>query len=330
MEIVDKVTIIVPVYNNENYIEKCIISIINQTYKFIEIIVVDDGSTDSSNLILKNLQKRDKRIKLIEQTNHGVSYARNIGLDYASGSYILFVDGDDFIGINYVESLIKVAKNKNADMVICGIRMIDQGNHLLKEIMPIKYFSGTREECTYRISAVASHLYKKELWDKYNIRFQEGERGEDMPISLFFAAICKNICISNNSNYYYLQHDKSAMFNFTKSSKYSLPYMGLENSIRKIKKYGITNGKDFHELFVLRILCTCINLSRGANDYEVKNLYNYINRIIDTYYPQYYKNKRTRIFSLLNIPFKQKLYVKSLVVAKKYGFLFEFLKIVCK
>ena len=111
-----KVSVIVPVYNVENYLKDCLDSIINQTLKDIEIVCVNDGSTDSSLAILQEYARNDKRIKVIDSQNKGSSAARNIGIDIAQGDYIGFVDSDDWIDLNYYETLYKAAVSQNADI----------------------------------------------------------------------------------------------------------------------------------------------------------------------------------------------------------------------
>ena len=112
----DLISIIVPVYNVEKYIVRCLESILSQTYKNIEVIIVNDGSVDKSGEICERYAKKDNRIKLINKSNGGLSDARNKGIDQANGIYITFVDSDDYISQNYVEILYKLIKENNADI----------------------------------------------------------------------------------------------------------------------------------------------------------------------------------------------------------------------
>lgn len=112
------ISIIVPVYNSEKYIDRCLDSILNQTYKDLEIVLVNDGSNDQSLKILENYALRDTRIKVVNQENKGVAAARNTGLDNATGDYILYVDSDDWIENNMVERMVELSAN--ADIVFCG------------------------------------------------------------------------------------------------------------------------------------------------------------------------------------------------------------------
>ena len=113
-----KVSIIIPVYNVEKYLKKCLDSVINQTYKDIEIICVNDGSKDGSENILKEYATKDSRIKIIEKKNGGLSSARNAGLDVASGEYCYFVDSDDWIELNTIEKLTDIILSNDVDVVV--------------------------------------------------------------------------------------------------------------------------------------------------------------------------------------------------------------------
>lgn len=113
-----KISIIVPVYNTEKYLEQCLNSLINQTYSNLEIIIVNDGSKDNSEQIISGFAKRDFRIKVIKQNNSGLSAARNKGLEYASGEYVLFVDSDDWIDQSTCEEALKAVSQYNADLVM--------------------------------------------------------------------------------------------------------------------------------------------------------------------------------------------------------------------
>ena len=115
-----KVSIIVPVYNSEKTILRCLDSILNQTYKNIEIIIVDDGSTDNSYNLIKSRLNNDHRIKLIKKENTGVSDSRNNGLEITTGEYVTFIDSDDWIELNLIEKMVEVLEKENVDIVCCN------------------------------------------------------------------------------------------------------------------------------------------------------------------------------------------------------------------
>lgn len=120
------ISIIIPVYNIEKYIEKCLDSILDQTYEDFEVIIVDDGSTDSSGQICDSYARTDNRIKVIHIKNGGASKARNIGIEYSSGDWITFVDGDDYIESTMLAELHKELCEKNLDVVFCDFRMVSE------------------------------------------------------------------------------------------------------------------------------------------------------------------------------------------------------------
>ncbi|MBQ8784417.1 MAG: glycosyltransferase family 2 protein [Alphaproteobacteria bacterium] len=113
------VTVVIPVYNVEKYLEQCLDSVINQTYKDIEIICINDGSTDNSITILEKYALSDNRIKIISQTNQGISAARNAGIKVATGKYITFLDSDDFLSRDAIEKMVTAIENNYVDFVVC-------------------------------------------------------------------------------------------------------------------------------------------------------------------------------------------------------------------
>ena len=282
------VSVIIPVYNSEKYTEKCIHSLLGQTYRNLELLIIDDGSTDQSGAILDRLAGEDTRIRLIHQKNAGVAEARNRGIDLATGTYLTFVDGDDYVAPDYIQCLVDCARKNEAELVICGLQFVIEDGTCLKKVVPGTYRRFEQEEWTFRISAVCSHLYKKTLWDRWQIRFLSGERGEDMPISLFFSAICDKIVTLPEAGYFYVQ-----------------------------------NSPEYYELFVLRILATCyFQLGRGASQERMHELCNYITRILRDNFPAYYKNPLTRLWTKMDVPFSQKAAVWILKNLVRTGFLY--------
>ena len=127
----DKITVIIPVYNVENYLERCLKSILYNTYTNLEIICVNDGSTDESGKILKTLEREDVRIILLEQNNQGVAAARNLGVKKSTGKYITFVDGDDYLKNDYIEKMYDLAEKESLDMVISGLTYVDESGKVI-------------------------------------------------------------------------------------------------------------------------------------------------------------------------------------------------------
>lgn len=209
------VSVIVPVYNVENFLEHCITSILEQTYSNLELILVDDGSADSSGKMCDEWQKRDSRIIVHHQKNQGLSAARNRGLDLAKGDYICFVDSDDFVTKNYLESFVDEIETTNADFVFCDIvssKLVDSSIDLDKNTVL------TPKECAkwltnplsreYVLMVVACNkIFRRELFDTY--RFAHGKLHEDeFMINHMLYNIQKAVYISK-ANYVYRNNEES-------------------------------------------------------------------------------------------------------------------------
>lgn len=181
----NKVSIIVPIYNLERYIRICVKSLMNQTYKKIEIILVNDGSQDSSYDIIKRLAEEDTRIVIVNQDNGGLSAARNSGLKYATGDCIMFVDGDDYVESTYVEDLLRIKMNFNADIVSCNHNSVDENGEVLRYGCNSKTISGKSLEQI--VDGFCSGTYMYMVWNKLfdrrilgELQFEKGKIYEDV------------------------------------------------------------------------------------------------------------------------------------------------------
>ena len=208
------VSIIVPIYNVERYINDCVKSLLKQTYNNIEIILVDDGSTDMSGMICDNLKSNDNRIKVIHKRNGGLSDARNEGINIASGKYLTFIDSDDVVEIDFVEYLYNLLIENDAEMSVCHYRKIDEQGNIISETIKDndelvignnscmeKFFKGND------IGTVAwGKLYKTELFRK--IRYPVGKYHEDVFTTYKVVALCDKIAIGAKAKYLYrLRHN---------------------------------------------------------------------------------------------------------------------------
>ncbi len=207
------VSIIIPVYNVEGYIARCIESVINQTYNKLEIILIDDGSSDNSGKICDEYARKDTRIKVIHKENGGVSSARNAGLDVATGEYIGFVDSDDYIDVNMYECLVNSIKYSGCSIVVCGYHELLGGAIRDVEICEKETSIPGREgiirlieDKTYR-GYLWNRLYKRELFD--GIKFPETIVMEDLYVNhLLFEKVDK-IHLLNKALYYYIRREDS-------------------------------------------------------------------------------------------------------------------------
>ena len=204
-----KVSIIIPLYNSENYLRKCIGSVINQTYTDIEIILINDGSTDDTGEICREYAEKDSRILHIDTDNRGVSSARNEGLNASTGELITFIDGDDHVEADYVEYLTDLMNAYGSDIICC------QHKELPIDSDRPRIIKGS-EECLRQyltsneiFSAMWGKLFKKDLFD--GISFPVGKRYEDNYVLYKLIDRCDSITIGYLSKYHYVFHNESFM-----------------------------------------------------------------------------------------------------------------------
>lgn len=210
------VSIIVPVYNVEKYLDKCVNSLMNQSYKNIEILLIDDGSTDTSGVCCDTYAQLDQRIVVIHQRNKGLSGARNTALDIAHGEYITCVDSDDFIASDFVLNLISAIETANADIAVCGTIFCDENDNEIKRMVcpEKKVVIGDKQiqnllSCFDIATMAWGKLYKTKLFR--NIRYPEGKYNEDVFTTYKLLDKSNSTVIVNYGMYYYRQVTTSIM-----------------------------------------------------------------------------------------------------------------------
>ena len=276
------ISFIVPVYNCENYIERCINSILNQEYNNIEVIIIDDGSTDQSKKIVDNFEKIDKRIKVIHQQNSGVSVARNVGIDKANGKFITFIDSDDFIENNYASYLLGLIDGN--DIQISTTNAINKffGKEEKKKdpnfIDSKRYIS--RDEAIetllyYNIDVYPfNKLFNKDFLNKYSLRFNNSlSYGEDFEFILKCFTYINKIVIGNEKIYNYRENNpNSAMSKFNK--KMIDDFIISQENIRKILAKENSKIIKACKYANWHTYCDCLNTMIGCDKhYENKKIY---------------------------------------------------------
>ena len=213
------ISIIIPVYKVEQYLGKCVDSVLNQTYKELEIILVDDGSPDHCPEICEEYAGKDSRIVVIHKQNGGLSSARNAGLDVAKGEYIFFLDSDDYIAENTIERMYQTIISEKADIAICDFVKVDENGEIIKELSPIKNECLNKEQLLMKLVnptnwyyVVAwNKLYKKTLFSA--IRFPVGKINEDeFTVHQIFYECNKAVTIAEKL-YFYLRRKSSITTN---------------------------------------------------------------------------------------------------------------------
>jgi glycosyltransferase involved in cell wall biosynthesis len=304
------ISIIVPIYKVEKYLKKCIESILKQTYKNIEIILVDDGSPDNCGEICDDYKQMDKRIKVIHKNNGGLSEARNYGIREARGDYLLFVDSDDFIAENICEILINNINKYSADMAICNFYYVFENKKAIKNEMSSKKDAQVLEKeniireyflnYSVDLNVAWNKLYKKDIFKGKNaILFPVGKLHEDTYIMYKIYYNLNRLVRINEPLYYYRQRNDSIISSFS--------IKNVEDIIGYIKDYYIFSKNVDEDLKqMIQIECIkqyigCIRRSMKANIFnDVKYLiYDMRNIII---------NNTEKIFNNKYASFKIKKY----------------------
>lgn len=211
----DLISIIVPIYKVEQYLEKCINSILNQTYQNLEIILVDDGSPDSCGKICDDYKKKDLRIKVIHKTNGGLSDARNAGMRIASGKYLGFVDSDDYIAPDMYEHLLTIMSDNDADIGVCDACVVSENSvpEFTDDVQPVVFRC---EDCLRAM--IYDKLFTVNTWNKLykrcvfdGIEFPVGKLYEDLATTYKLIEKANKIVVSKARKYAYVQRDGSIM-----------------------------------------------------------------------------------------------------------------------
>lgn len=239
-----KVSIIIPVYNCEKYISKCLESVLNQTYSNIEVVIINDGSTDNTEKIINNYKENDNRIMYYYQDNSGPSEARNKGIFKSTSEYLVFIDSDDTVDQKYVELLLNEMISSKSDLVCCGYKeiseygIVDCTDFNIEDSMSLQ--SVTDMVCEGTGGVLWSKIFKKEIILKHNLTMDKKIfMCEDLVFVLQYVSQCKSFSAINNHLYYYNRLNQSSI-----SSNISIDYVqnfilvwnNIENIVISINK----------------------------------------------------------------------------------------------
>lgn len=289
----EKISIIIPTYNNAKYLVRCIDSILNQTYKNIEIIIVDDGSTDNTKDILKKYDY--KSINYIYQKNRGVSSARNKGLQNSSGEYIMFLDSDDFYDCNYCKKMLKALINSDSDICISGMKYKYPNFEILKEyyksdcLFSDKNIINFYDENinNYLLYSACTKIYKRDLLK--NVWFDENMKiGEDYIFNLQYLKRCKKIYYISNNYYNYVSNTESATatlkkFNNILTIEKELEFMyRVEELLTEIGVYKKTIKKHKKKSFTNSYHNVCKNIFSIDSPYSKKEKKQIISKLFNS------------------------------------------------
>lgn len=246
------VSIIVPIYNKEKYLEECIKSICGQTYSKLEIILIDDGSVDGSASIVDSWVEKDKRIKAIHQKNSGEGAARNSGIRAASGEYLLFIDADDKAEKDLVENAVDVIIRNKADCVVYENFICDSrgGKRVACHCVDneSEWYAGTTDfirqyfgmNARYLGTAVWNKLFRRDIVVENNLFFTDLKIGADAIFCLEYARVSKKWVRCNKVLYNYIQHEDSVMHNFDEDFEKKIECL-MDSYVDYCKRYGVYN-----------------------------------------------------------------------------------------
>ena len=321
-----KVSVIIPVYNVEKYIKKCLDSLVNQTLSDIEIIVVNDGTPDNSQIIIDEYVKNypDKVISIVKE-NGGQGSARNIGLEKATGEYIGYVDSDDYVELNMYEELYDKAKENDSDIVICGNNIVYENNY--NKITEINYDNKYNdfENAFFGKMAVWNKLYKKKMLINNNIKFKEKVWYEDFAFTLKTLVNAKNIDFLDKTLYNYLWREGSTMNN--NNVKRNLEILDAFDDIRNYlisndllnKYYSYLEFNAINHIYISTVVRVInANVSKDLKKEVIDKLLEYMNSNFKDFKNNKYiktlsRNRKIiyyliklRLYKLVNIIFKTK------------------------
>lgn len=304
-----RISVIVPVYNTVQYIDKCIRSIMNQKFKDFELIIVDDGSTDGSGELLDSICKGHDNIKVFRQENSGQSIARNFALKKAIGEYIIFVDSDDWIEPDTLDILYNLAEETNSDFVNCRIRFINQKTgkgkvygrkYKYRELLGEDIFCDALIEKSIN-SQPCNKLYRRDFLERYSIFFPEGIFNEDIVFVKKVAYFAAKTVFINKVLYNSLIREASTTRKMSiKNLEMGFAVLSLLRDFMKKEKVFTKNDK-FYMYYYIKLL----NFLFFRAIFRSDNLLEWENRIYKSFYFEYYKKIKYllpvmhRLFSLL-------------------------------
>lgn len=306
------ISVIIPVYNAGMFLAKTLESVNKQTFSNYELIIVNDGSTDNSSEIINNyFLIHQSNTTVIKQENKGQSVARNVGVERASGKYIVFMDADDLIETDFLEVLFRSVTSNDADGALCGWKEIDENDNLIGrersvQNWVVKFNNGYEHIFHY---SPCGRITKRSFLLENKITFSKGEQMEDGPYCMELSCVSQKINVISRNMYLYRQYSSSTVGSLhNKNVVPKVAYNGLEQSIIRIQR-NENCSEDILEYCSIKIMTGwltniyCYVKVKGFR----KDLAEYCYRIIDTYFPNIKKNKLLNLHSAKELPFGHRL-----------------------
>lgn len=324
------VSVIMPVYNGEMYIEKSIGSIFGQTYDNIEFIAVNDGSSDGSFALLEKIRKnapKHVQMKIIHQENQGICRSRNRAIHEAGGQYILFIDQDDFMRKECIESLYTAMVEENADMVIGGFDLTDKEDRILEKWE----LNSDYEWDKFKITAPWGRMFRKDIIDSNHIEFMVTKISEDFYFNLRYMSCCKKIFVTPYRGYCWLYNEKSESHaNMSQLARDRNPLVMMTQLHKDMQVPNELSKEHLEYLMVKHIIWYLFFVAKSATKNEIQEIHQECISWLEKYYPRYKKNKLISFFRPKGERFKIRLIVKIAIVLNNMGLLVKGLQIYSK
>lgn len=313
------ISIIIPVYNVEKYLERCVNSVLKQSYNDLEIILVDDGSTDNSGKICDRFKKKDDRIIVIHQRNQGLSAARNIGITKANGEYIAFVDSDDYILDDMYETLYKNLIKNDADISICKYQCVSENQKIDFSLDSNNIIIMDKVKAMNELlldKTITNHawnkLYKKDIFN--NTKFPIGKKFEDIGTMYLLFEKAQKIVYQDTTQYIYINRDGSILHN--KNPQLLQDYISSINSRYEylLKRYK----SEYEEMLNYNLLFVIIQYHIIAIGQKQKKMY-YSNLTVNEYKKLLKIAKNTKIVKKLKL--KYKLFLCLLLLSRNLTYM---------
>lgn len=291
-----KVSVIVPVYNTEKYLKRCLDSLVKQTLDEVEIIVIEDDSIDDSKKIVKQYEKKykDKITVIYNKENMGIGYNRNLGIKKATGKFIAFVDSDDYVDDNYLKDMYEEAIKNELDLVVCDLRKVDENYNVIGYDVIRNFEITSLKENPMLILQInlgpANKLFAKELFKDKTARFSEEYKYEDLAVIPKLISSAKRVGKVNNVYYNYVIHAQSQTMTMNEKVFDVLDVLNVVNSYLKELNY-YDEIKEYVEFLNIRTIFRYTLQQKRQQDKKVRN--EFINRafeFLNTNFPNWRKN----------------------------------------
>ena len=280
-----KVSVIIPAYNSEKYIGRCLDSILNQSFEDFEVLVINDGSKDCTGEIIQEYEKKDKRIRYFEQKNMGVAKTRDKAIKLAKGDYVSFVDNDDYIERDYLGKLLPT---KNEEIIISGYKRPDSNGHIKMKIE-------LKDGFWSRLLVIApwAKIYRKDFIVNNKINFLDNNIGEDVFFNLIAMLTAKDVKILDYVGYNWFYNEKSVSNTKHKKYRESDIFKLLDSCYDEIKKRKLLEDNyDMISFFFYRfIVWFLLHAAKGEKKIEIERTYDSLFKWLDERFPDYKKNK---------------------------------------